>query len=175
MLIVLASCSINKQISGSATNLLFKDSAISTGHIGICIYQPDINQYWYNYDATKYFVPASNTKLFTLYAGMKYLGDSLVGLKYTKTDNGITIYPTGDPTFLHPDFKEQPVYDFLKNTSGLTYSPDFIASNDLGLGNGWAWDDYKESFMPHRSMFPVYGNLYTIIQEAGLKFILKHS
>ncbi len=36
----------------------------------------------YNYQGDKYFVPASNTKIPTCYAAMKYLGDSLVGLKY---------------------------------------------------------------------------------------------
>ena len=77
-LLFLSSCSVSKQISKQADTILLKDSAISTGHIGISIYEPATNTYWYNYNATKYFVPASNIKLFTLYAGMKYLGDSLV-------------------------------------------------------------------------------------------------
>ncbi|MEO6539249.1 MAG: D-alanyl-D-alanine carboxypeptidase, partial [Ferruginibacter sp.] len=76
------SCSVTKQISRQAENILLKDSTIRQGHIGISIYEPATGRYWYNYNAEKYFVPASNTKLFTLYAGMKYLGDSLVGLRY---------------------------------------------------------------------------------------------
>ena len=83
---ILASCSFTKQISKQAGIILLNDTAISKGHIGISIYEPATNTYWYNYNATKYFVPASNTKLFTLYAGMKYLGDSLVGLKYTENN-----------------------------------------------------------------------------------------
>ena len=42
---------------------------------------PPRDKYWYNYNATINILRrASNTKLFTLYAGMKYLGDSLTGL-----------------------------------------------------------------------------------------------
>ena len=78
-LIIFFSCSVSKQISKQASATLLQDSAIRTGHIGISIYEPATGRYWYNYNAEKYFTPASNTKLFTLYAGMKYLGDSLPG------------------------------------------------------------------------------------------------
>ena len=54
--------------------------ALQTAHIGISIFDPAANKYLYNYQGDKYFVPASNTKLPTCYAAMKYLGDSLVGL-----------------------------------------------------------------------------------------------
>lgn len=70
----ISSCSVSKQIGKQANDILINDTAISTGHIGISIYEPATDKYWYNYNATKYFIPASNTKLFTLYAGMKYLG-----------------------------------------------------------------------------------------------------
>ena len=122
LLIVLASCSLSKQISKQAETILIKDTAISTGHIGISIYEPATGKYWYNYNATKYFVPASNTKLFTLYAGMKYLGDSLVGIRYQVKGDTTIIYPTGDPTFLHSDYKSNPVFDFLQNRKKIFIS-----------------------------------------------------
>ena len=56
--------------------------SLQTAHVGISIYEPATNKYWYDYQGDKYFVPASNTKIPTCYAAMKYLGDSLVGLKY---------------------------------------------------------------------------------------------
>ncbi len=160
LLSLFTSCSINKQISKQANSLLLKDSAISTGHIGISIYEPATGKYWYNYDATKYFVPASNTKLFSLYAGLKYLGDSLPGLRYELgSDSNLLIQPTGDPTFLHPEFS-QPVYQFLSNYKWITFTN--AKFTDDFLGRGWAWDDYKESYLTQRSNFPVYGNLITI-------------
>jgi D-alanyl-D-alanine carboxypeptidase/D-alanyl-D-alanine-endopeptidase (penicillin-binding protein 4) len=158
LLIGVYSCSVSHQITKSADKILLKDSSISAGHIGISIYEPATNTYWYNYDAAKYFVPASNVKLFTCYAGMKYLGDSLVGLRYFEVDTAIYIEPTGDPTFLHDDFKIQPVLDFLKNQKRNIY---ITTDNwrDEALGKGWAWDDYNESYMAERSPMPAFGNI----------------
>ena len=156
--LLIVSCSVSKQLSHSANNILINDATISTGHIGISIYEPATNTYLYNYDATKYFVPASNTKLFTLYAGMKYLGDSLIGLRYNETDSSITIFPTGDPTFLHKDFVDQPVLDFLKKEKRKFYiNPGNWKEQPLGIG--WAWDDYNDSYMVERSPFPIFGNV----------------
>ncbi len=161
----LLSCSVSKRINQQASGILLQDTVISTGHIGISIYEPANGKYWYNHDATKNFVPASNVKLFSLYAGMKYLGDSLVGLRYLQTDTGIIIYPTGDPSFLHPDFKQQPVVDFLNNQYYISYSP---ANFTEALGAGWAWDDYNDDYMVQRSEFPIYGNLARIFYNNGL-------
>lgn len=160
LLIVLASCSLSKQISKQAETILIKDTAISTGHIGISIYEPATGKYWYNYNATKYFVPASNTKLFTLYAGMKYLGDSLVGIRYQVKGDTTMIYPTGDPTFLHSDYKSNPVFDFLQNRKKIFISEKTLFKDYLGTG--WAWDDYKEGYMAQRSSMPLYGDVVKI-------------
>lgn len=158
---ILASCSVSKQISKQADTLLLKDSAISTGHIGISIYEPATDKYWYNYDATKYFIPASNTKLFTLYAGMKYLGDSLVAarLETVQTTNspGITIYPAGDPSFLNSEFGFQPLFNLLRSFKTIYINNNTWKAD--ALGNGWAWNDYNESYMAERSSMPAYGNL----------------
>jgi serine-type D-Ala-D-Ala carboxypeptidase/endopeptidase (penicillin-binding protein 4) len=169
LIVVISSCSVSKQVNRRATQILLQDSVISTGHIGISIYEPATNQYWYNFNATKYFVPASNTKLFSLYAGMKYLGDSLVGMRYTyskisDTDKMLILVPAGDPTFLHPDFKKQAVYNFLKNDSGsyTSFCIDDTVWKDKPLGYGWAWDDYNDDYMVERSSFPMFGNTVSI-------------
>ena len=156
-LICLCSCSVSKQISKQVNTILLNDTAISTGHIGISIYEPATNTYWYNYNATKYFIPASNTKLFTLYTGMKYLGDSLVGLRYQMKGDSTVIEATGDPTFLLGEFKKQPVLSFLKSQKKIYLSESFLYKDYLG--NGWAWNDFKESYMPRKSSFPLYGNI----------------
>ncbi|MES2430005.1 MAG: D-alanyl-D-alanine carboxypeptidase [Bacteroidota bacterium] len=154
LFVIFSSCSVSKKISQQADKILLHDPVINTGTIGISIYEPSTKKYWYNYNATKNFIPGSNTKLFTLYAGMKYLGDSLVGLRY----NGIQVRGTGDPTFLHPDFIKQPVFDFLKTQKKMLLDP-YIYN---GYGTGWAWDDYMEAFMPSITGFPIYGNLITV-------------
>ncbi len=154
---LLQSCSVSKQINKQAHKILLQDSVINTGHIGISIYEPATNTYWYNYNAEKYFVPASNTKLFTLYAGMKCLGDSLVGLRYS---DKFQVKFTGDPTFLHPDFKKQPVFEFLKTQENVFLDPGLKGGG--GYGIGWAFDDYLETFTPTANSSPIYGNLITV-------------
>ncbi|MGB4843336.1 MAG: D-alanyl-D-alanine carboxypeptidase [Ferruginibacter sp.] len=155
---LLSSCSVSKQISKQANTILLNDTAISTGHIGISIYEPATNTYWYNYNATKNFIPASNTKLFTLYAGMKYLGDSLVGARFYHYGTSLFINPAGDPTFLHPDYDYQPLLKLLTGSKGDIYI-NAVANKVNKYGKGWAHDDYNESYMTERSRFPIYGNM----------------
>src|SRR5829696_9105354 len=111
---LLYSCSPARQIARSARENVINDPGLQTAHVGISIYEPATGKYLYNYQADKYFIPASNTKLPTCYAAMKYLGDSLVGLYFSHlNDSVIAIFPTGDPTFLHENFKHHPVLAFL--------------------------------------------------------------
>jgi D-alanyl-D-alanine carboxypeptidase/D-alanyl-D-alanine-endopeptidase (penicillin-binding protein 4) len=133
--------------------------ALQTAHVGISIFDPAANKYLYNYQGDKYFVPASNTKLPTCYAAMKYLGDSLVGLKVVKGGDRLFLVPTGDPTFLHPHFSYQPVYTFLKKIPTATMTMNNWL--EVGLGNGWSWNDYNEPYLAERSAFPIYGNCLT--------------
>ncbi|MBS1640896.1 MAG: D-alanyl-D-alanine carboxypeptidase/D-alanyl-D-alanine-endopeptidase [Bacteroidetes bacterium] len=151
------SCSVQKQISKQAQQSILSDSNFSAAHVGIALFDVEKQQYVYNYQSNKYFVPASNTKLLTCYVAMKYLGDSLVGLKYINDENEYTVKFTGDPTLLHPDFKQHPVYDFFKkNHDNITVIPaDWETAK---YGSGWAWNDYDADYMPERSAMPVYGN-----------------
>ena len=82
-------------------------------HVGISIFEPAAGKYLYNYQGDKYFVPASNTKIPTCYAAMKYLGDSLVGFRYMIHDTTIEILPAGDPGF--------PACGDAHNNSGTRY------------------------------------------------------
>jgi len=118
------SCSVQKQIAKQAQQSILSDSNFFAAHVGIALFDVEKQQYVYNYQSNKYFVPASNTKLLTCYAAMKYLGDSLVGLKYIKDEDEYTVKFTGDPTLLHSDFKQHPVYDFFKkNHDNITVIP----------------------------------------------------
>lgn len=126
-------------------------------HVGVYVYDDSSKKIIADYASDKYFVPASNTKLFSLYAGMKYLGDSLVGIRYFEDDSTLFIFPAGDPSLLHPDFTSQPVIDFLKKTKKKIFIVD-AGWRETPLGPGWAWDDYNEDYSVERSPLPVYGN-----------------
>jgi serine-type D-Ala-D-Ala carboxypeptidase/endopeptidase (penicillin-binding protein 4) len=161
---IFTGCSVEKQISRSATRLVLKDSSLTTAHVGISIYEPAANKFWFNYQSDHYFVPASNTKIPTCYAAMKYLGDSLSGIVKVENDTAIFFFPTGDPTLLHPDFKQQPVITFFQSTNKNIYTSD-TKWKERALGSGWSWNDYNENYMAERSPMPVYGNLVKWVQD----------
>lgn len=162
-LLVFSSCSLNQKIAKVAKREIVNDSVLIPAHVGIAVYDAEAGKYLYQYQGNKYFVPASNTKLFSLYAGMKYLGDSIPGLKYYETADTLYIQPAGDPSLLHPDFTSQRVADFLKSKN----KP--IVINEMNWkeepwGYGWAWDDYNDDYMAERSPLPVYGNTIRWLQ-----------
>ncbi|KIC94749.1 D-alanyl-D-alanine carboxypeptidase/D-alanyl-D-alanine-endopeptidase [Flavihumibacter solisilvae] len=154
----LASCSPAKQIGKEARNLLLNKEGLREAHIGISIYDADARRSVYEYQSEKYFVPASNVKLFSMYAALRHLGDSLPSLRYRETADSIYLQPAGDPTLLHPDFKQQPVIEWLKKSG-----KELVISNgnwhEKELGYGWSWDDYNSNYMAERSSLPVYGNV----------------
>jgi D-alanyl-D-alanine carboxypeptidase/D-alanyl-D-alanine-endopeptidase (penicillin-binding protein 4) len=143
---------------------LLRQPGLVSAQVGISLYDPSAAAYIYNYQGDKYFIPASNTKLFSLFAGMSYLGDSLVGMRYRQTDTALFIAPSGDPTLLHPGFPDQPVIAMLQRAHRNLYLTDANFQDDP-LGRGWAWDDYNDDYMPERSAFPVYGNLIRWIYD----------
>jgi D-alanyl-D-alanine carboxypeptidase/D-alanyl-D-alanine-endopeptidase (penicillin-binding protein 4) len=157
--VIFSSCSISKKINKSANNILHTEG-FENAHTGISIYEPATGKYWYNYQAHNYFTPASNTKLATCYAAMKYLGDSLVGIKYAPiNDSTVVIKGMADPSFLHSDYTNNPVFNFLKQYKIIKIAG---AHFDDYLGSGWGWGDYMEDYMAQRSAFPIYGNTLKI-------------
>jgi D-alanyl-D-alanine carboxypeptidase/D-alanyl-D-alanine-endopeptidase (penicillin-binding protein 4) len=153
----LVSCASQKSIPKPDYDDLLNTPALQSAHVGISVFDATSNQQLLDYQGNKYFTPASNTKLFSLYAGMKYLGDSLIGIRYIERDTDILILPTGDPTFLHPDYLKQPVVDFLKWKNRNIYIAD-ANWKDEAWGASWSWDDYNYDYMAERSPMPVYGN-----------------
>ncbi|HSF45771.1 MAG TPA: D-alanyl-D-alanine carboxypeptidase, partial [Chitinophagaceae bacterium] len=80
--LMVSSCSPGKSLSKSASRHLLGDTLLHNAHTGIAVYDPAEGKFLYTYQHDKYFVPASNTKILSCYAGMKYLGDKLAGVAY---------------------------------------------------------------------------------------------
>jgi D-alanyl-D-alanine carboxypeptidase/D-alanyl-D-alanine-endopeptidase (penicillin-binding protein 4) len=167
MLLLLMSCQ-SARMASIAKKQLAGDSSLAQAHTGIAVYDPQKKHYLYRLQADKYFVPASNTKIFNTYAAMKLMGDSVPGIRYVELDTAIVLIPTGDPTFLHRDFVKQPVADFIRNASKPLYI-DASAWSTPALGYGWSWDDYSAYYMAERSPLPVYGNVVRWYQVKGKK------
>ncbi len=140
----------------------FKNSdTFAKGHTGFMLYDPEKQKTVYSRNEDQYFIPASNTKLFTFYVSQKVLGDSVIGLKYIERGDSLIFWGTGDPSFLHADLKSSAAYDFLKNhPKELYYANNF--DQVVALGPGWSWDWYNYYFATERSSFPVFGNVIRI-------------
>ncbi|WP_240486012.1 D-alanyl-D-alanine carboxypeptidase/D-alanyl-D-alanine-endopeptidase [Anditalea andensis] len=131
----------------------------SQGHMGFMLVDPDKKKTLYAHNEDKYFIPASNTKLFTFYTSYKALGDGLIsGLNYIQKEDSLIFWGTGDPTFLHPDFKDTTIIEFLKNVPQELYMVNTFAQVPA-FGEGWSWDWYNNYYATERSAFPVYGNV----------------
>lgn len=156
----MAACGTQKKLNSGARHLL-QQPGLAAAHTGISLMDVETGKYLYNYQGDKYFIPASNTKLLTCYAAMKYLGDSLAGLDVIETADSIQLVATGDPTLLHPDFVHHPVYDFLKRAAKPLIA-DSTPWTENAYGTGWAWDDFSDDYMAERSSLPIYGNVVTV-------------
>lgn len=145
---------------------MLQQKALASAHVGISIFEAGTNKYWYDHQSDKYFVPASNVKIATCYAALKHLGRRLPGIRYQQMENNtVIIDPTGDPTLLHPDFPEQPVFDFLRTQQHVLINTE--SWKEKSWGSGWSWDDYNEVYMAERSALPLYGNTVRFTQSTA--------
>lgn len=138
---------------------------------GLLVVNPETKDTVFNYNANKYFIPASNTKIFTLYTALQTLPEKVPAFKYNIEADTITIQGTGDPTFLHPFFNDSTAIKLVSN-----YKKVNLISNNLfddKFGPGWAWEDYDTYFSPERSSFPIYGNVVTISNKDSLQCVPK--
>jgi serine-type D-Ala-D-Ala carboxypeptidase/endopeptidase (penicillin-binding protein 4) len=130
-------------------------------HRGFALYDLEANKMVYEYKADKYFTPASNIKILTLYACLVILGDSIPALRYIEKDDSLIIWGTGDPTFLNKNvFSSSAAYNFLKNSP----KPIYLSTSNFfteRYGPGWGWDDYNGGYQPEKSPLPLYGNVVT--------------
>lgn len=139
----------------------------SSQFTGFYLYDPSSGQDLYNYNETKFFIPASNTKIFTLYTAMKMLGDSIPAFKYQLIGDELHIEGTGDPTFLHPKYKSDKSLNFLK-TNGAKIVLHWNNFDEESFLPGWTWDDFRKDYAPERSQFPIHENLVSISKKGNL-------
>ncbi|MFM7327556.1 MAG: D-alanyl-D-alanine carboxypeptidase, partial [Bacteroidota bacterium] len=127
-------------------------------HSGFVLYDPLTRKVLADVNGDRYFTPASNTKILTLYAGMTMLGDSVPVLRYRVNGDSLIFTGTGDPSLLNPDtYASNSVISLLSNFNGTLYLAPAATAPER-YGPGWAWDDFDAYYQPERSAFPIYGN-----------------
>lgn len=150
---------LSSQTSSDELAALFADSKVfSDNFTGFMLYDPQADATIYAQNEKRYFTPASNTKLFTFYTGLKLLPDRIPALKYVEHGDSLIFWGTGDPSFLRSDLGDKTVFEFLQNSNKKLYYSD-SHYRDEGLGPGWSWSDYQYAYSAEKSPFPMYGNM----------------
>lgn len=152
------------EISSPLETMINTSTVFNSNVTGFVLFDPASDSTLYSLNGDKYFTPASNTKLFTFYSGLKTLPDQLRALEYVTHGDSLIFWGTGDPSFLHRDYGSDTVYNFLKNSSeNLYYSDSNFDSEPLGAG--WSWDDYNSYYSAEKSPLPMYGNMVEFTVE----------
>jgi len=138
-------------------------------HSGFLVVDLEKNDSLINHNGFKYFIPASTTKLFSFYSALKLLGDTLHSLKYVGDNNKLVATGTGDPTWMHPYFKNNGAIEFLKQFDSIFLYLDNYEGEKFGPG--WAWEDYPYTFSPEMTALPLYGNVLTIETNDSLNVV----
>lgn len=150
----------------SDLELLLLDSALTNAHVGILVVNAADGETLEQHNSEKYFVPASNTKLWTMYAALKHLGDSLIGGYVFEGGNGSLIFESSaDPTLLHSDYAKHPAAEILQKAKYVSWLNPQIETT--AYGNGWSWNDYDATYMTPRSSMPLFGNTIEFALSAG--------
>ena len=138
---------------------IFDDMSFRNANWGVVIQSLDNGEYFYKRNEDKFFVPASNLKLFTTAAGLLILGSDyrfstnifVNGYQSGSTLNGdLIIQGRGDPTISGRFYNNDIYYVFdtwidsllnlgITNIKGNIVGDDNLF-DDIGLGNGWSWD-----------------------------------
>ncbi|WP_133688682.1 D-alanyl-D-alanine carboxypeptidase/D-alanyl-D-alanine-endopeptidase [Maribacter spongiicola] len=155
--LLLSACSSKKSLVSKSFDKQLSSSFYKNQFTGVLVIDAETKDTIYTNNSDKYFIPASNTKIFTLFAALKTLPAQIPAIKYIKTNDILYFEGTADPSFLHPYLKDSTALNFLQNQSNLV----FVANNfqDEKYGPGWAWDDYQWYYSAEKSALPIHGNV----------------
>lgn len=160
VLFILTGCASAKRTVVKKINGLILSDSYKNQFTGFLLIDHATNDTLYNHNSNKYFTPASNTKIFTLFASLKLLPDSIPALQYIVQNDTLYIQGTGDPSLLHPYLKDSTTVHFLNKYKNIALYLDNFKEEKYGPG--WAWDDYQWYYSPERNGFPLYGNILTV-------------
>ncbi len=158
---MVSSCSPNAYIRKT----LQESTVLDQNFSGFYLYDPLSKKVLFDQNGDHYFTPASNTKLFTFYAGLKLLGDSVPSFSTAQQNDSLILWPAGDPTFLHPELDNGKSFRFLQQRKSIYVSTHNF--QDEYFGPGWSWDDYNYAYSAERSSLPIYGNVITLAGRQG--------
>lgn len=165
--IFFSGCSVDKRLSLAVEKKIRQSKVLSRHYVGVALYSMQNKKMVLGHNADKYFTPASNTKLFTFYAGLKMIPDRVPSLRYIEKGDSLIFWGTGDPSLLQSKLQGAAVYDFLKQSNKQLF---FASGRYTGnfYGGGWQWDDYNDYYQAEINELPLMDNLVRISDKNGV-------
>ncbi len=161
-------CATNKIIAKKLKQEINSSAVLKQYQVGVALFDLAKKEMIYQKDADKYFTPASNTKLYTFYAGLKMIPDSIPALRYIEKNDSLIFWGTGDPSFLQTQLKGVNAFNFLKNSNKkLFFAPGRYTGEFYG--NGWQIDDYNEYFQAEINELPIMDNVVLVSASSNGK------
>lgn len=142
-------------------DLVESSTVFQEGFTGMVLMDPETSEVLYSYRDSKYFTPASNIKILTLYSALEILGDSIPIFHYSYRGDSIIILGAGGPGLWHPELERNLAADyfFKKLSPGEKLYFSYQNFPDKRFGSGWAWDDFPYYFQSEKSPLPLFGNV----------------
>lgn len=166
--VLVGACAASKKLDKTISTALNPET-FGNHFSGIMIYDPISGDTVYQDNSEKYFTPASNTKIFTLYTSLLLLAKDIPAIKYCNVNDTLFLEGTGNPSLLHPFLKDSSVIRFLKGYKNISINLNNFT--DTRFGPGWAWEDYDGYYAAERSALPIFGNVVTIYKTDSLQVI----
>jgi D-alanyl-D-alanine carboxypeptidase/D-alanyl-D-alanine-endopeptidase (penicillin-binding protein 4) len=166
LVIMLAGCSAQKRMERQVGRVFRATEKGKQYHTGFALYDIAAEKMRFESEADHYFTPASNTKLFTFYAGLKRIPDSIPSLRYLIKGDSLIFWGTGDPSFLQSRLKGRNAFEFLKSSDkNLFFAPGRYTGEKYG--RGWAWDDYNDYYQAEITELPLMDNVLSLSNAQG--------
>ena len=168
--LLLSACGSNLKVNKTPINKYFNSKGFKNQMSGLLVYDPATKDTLVNINGSQYFIPASNTKILTLYTALSILPKQmpLVRVLEIGTDT-LLISGMGDPTPFHPYFKDSTLLNIIKAYKHIGIVPGQFL--DHPYGPGWAWEDYDSYFSAERSSLPLFGNVLEVVKKDSIILI----
>ncbi|NND16558.1 MAG: D-alanyl-D-alanine carboxypeptidase [Eudoraea sp.] len=166
--LLIGSCSSNRPVKLRKFIQSESEKPLHEHHFtGILFMDAESGEVLYSNNADRYFTPASNTKIATLYTALKLIPENVPSVLVAQKGDTLSFSGTGDPSALHPEFRDSTLVKYLGEFEHLVwYTGNYL---DNHFGPGWAWEDFPYGFSAERSILPMYGNMGLFTKQDVVK------
>ena len=165
-----SSCANQLRIHKTSLEKHLNSPSFNTQMTGLLVYNPDQKDTLVQHNASQYFIPASNTKIYTLFTALTILPEKMPLVKtHPIGKDSLILIPMGDPTAFHPFFKDSSLLKIMASYPNIGIQSNRL--KDQPYGPGWAWEDFDSYYAPERSALPLYGNVLQLKFQDSLTLV----